>query len=56
LALVQFFLLCGIPHKRKIWLFSDSPGGAQASSNLYSLVETSKANGLNPHEYFRFQL
>lgn len=41
---------------RKNWLFSGSPKGARASSDLYSLVETAKANGLNPYEYFRYVL
>jgi transposase len=39
---------------RKNWLFSGSPGGAKASSKLYSLIETAKANGLRPYEYLRF--
>jgi len=30
---------------RKNWLFRDTPRGATASSQLYSLVETAKANG-----------
>ncbi|WP_122860483.1 IS66 family transposase, partial [Pseudomonas viridiflava] len=30
---------------RKNWLFSDTPKGATASAQLYSLVETAKANG-----------
>lgn len=30
---------------RKNWMFSNSQAGAKASANLYSLVETSKANG-----------
>ena len=33
---------------RKNWLFSDTPKGATASAQLYSLVETAKANGQNP--------
>ncbi|MFW7378374.1 MAG: IS66 family transposase [Oligoflexus sp.] len=33
---------------RKNWLFSASTNGAEASMNLYSLVETAKANGLEP--------
>jgi len=33
---------------RKNWLFSGSPNGAKASSSLYSLIETAKANGLKP--------
>ncbi len=36
---------------RKGWLFSDTVKGALASANLYSLVETSKANGVEPHAY-----
>ena len=36
---------------RKNWLFSASQRGADASANLYSLVETAKANGLEPHAY-----
>ena len=31
---------------RKNWLFANTPGGAQASSVIYSLIETAKANGL----------
>ena len=36
---------------RKNWLFSDTVKGAQASANLYSLIETAKANGLDPYRY-----
>ena len=36
---------------RKAWLFSDSPKGAQASAIHYSLIETAKANGLEPYAY-----
>jgi transposase len=38
---------------RKAWLFSDTPKGAIASARLYSLVETAKANGLEPYAYLR---
>ena len=38
---------------RKNWLFSKSQAGAKTSANIYSLVETAKANGLNPYEYLR---
>ena len=38
---------------RKNWLFSDTPAGAEASARLYSLVETAKANGLEPYAYLR---
>ena len=30
---------------RKAWLFSDTPHGATASAQIYSLVETAKVNG-----------
>ncbi|WP_339561637.1 transposase, partial [Pseudomonas sp. EA_65y_Pfl1_P113] len=30
---------------RKAWLFSDTPKGATASAQIYSLVETAKVNG-----------
>lgn len=36
---------------RKNWLFCDTQAGAMASANLYSLIETAKANGLEPHAY-----
>jgi len=36
---------------RKGWLFSDTVPGAKASANLFSLVETAKANGIEPHAY-----
>jgi transposase len=36
---------------RKGWLFSDTVKGALASANLYSIVETAKANGVEPHAY-----
>lgn len=39
---------------RRNWLFSGSPKGADASAAVYSIVETAKANGLNPYEYLRF--
>jgi len=38
---------------RKNWLFSDSVAGVRASANLYSLIETAKANGLEPYHYLR---
>lgn len=36
---------------RKNWLFSDTVNGAKASANLYSLIETAKANGVEPYRY-----
>jgi transposase len=39
---------------RKNWMFAKSQAGAQASANLYSLVETAKANDLNPYDYLKY--
>ena len=39
---------------RKGWLFSGSPRGAQARATLYSLIETAKANALEPRAYLTF--
>jgi transposase len=39
---------------RKNWLFSDQPTGAHASALFYSLIETAKANGLEPYSYFLY--
>ncbi len=36
---------------RKNWLFSDTVRGAKASANLYSLIETAKANGVDLYAY-----
>ncbi|WP_143138178.1 IS66 family transposase, partial [Burkholderia ubonensis] len=36
---------------RRGWLFADTVAGAHASANLYSLVETCKANGIDPYRY-----
>ncbi len=38
---------------RRNWLFSDTPKGAKASALYYSLIETAKANDLEPYEYFK---
>ena len=38
---------------RKNWLFSDSVRGVKASANLYSLIESAKANQLEPYTYLR---
>lgn len=41
---------------RKNWLFSDTSRGAKASATCYSLIETAKANGLEPFSYLRHVL
>jgi transposase len=38
---------------RKNWLFSGSPRGAEASATLFSIIETARANGLEPYWYLR---
>jgi transposase len=38
---------------RRNWMFSDTVAGAKSSANLYSLVETARANGLDPYGYLR---
>ena len=39
---------------RKAWLFSYDKLGAQASANLYSLVLTARANGVEPFAYLNY--
>ncbi|MCW7551678.1 IS66 family transposase [Endozoicomonas gorgoniicola] len=41
---------------RKNWLFAQCVDGAKASAVLYSLIETAKANGLEPYAWFRYVL
>jgi transposase len=36
---------------RRNWLFNDTVRGAEAGANLYSLIETAKAQGLEPFRY-----
>lgn len=36
---------------RKNWLASGAPHGAESSCAMYSLIETSRQNGLNPYAY-----
>ena len=41
---------------RKNWMFSDTPKGATASAQIYSLVETAKANGQESYTWLRHVL
>ena len=41
---------------RKNWLFANTPGGAQASAVIYSLIETAKENKLDPYKYLLWVL
>ena len=39
---------------RAAWMFCDTQGGARASANLYSLVLSAQANGMEPLEYLTY--
>lgn len=39
---------------RKNWIFSVSQQGARASALFYSLIESAKANDLNPYDYLTY--
>ncbi len=39
---------------RKNWLFSKSQKGAEASSLIFSIIETCKANNVNTYHYLRY--
>ena len=39
---------------RKNWLFAGHPNGAEAGATFFSIVETAKANGLEPYNYLRY--
>nr|WP_101747548.1 transposase [Endozoicomonas acroporae] len=41
---------------RRNWLFADTPDGTRASAIYYSLIESAKANGLEPSEYLCYVL
>lgn len=38
---------------RKNWMFSGTVEGAEASASLFSLIETAKANNVEPYSYLR---
>lgn len=38
----------------KNWLFHQTERGAEAGANLYSIIETCKANNINAYEYLRY--
>ncbi|MCQ2502000.1 MAG: IS66 family transposase, partial [Lachnospiraceae bacterium] len=41
---------------RKAWLFSNTQDGANASVQVFTIVETAKANGLDPQKYIKYLL
>ncbi len=47
----------GVSNNRlKNWLFCDTPAGACASAIVYTVIETAKANGLDPEGYLNHLL
>ena len=47
--------MAGLPKGHERTGFSrGTPDGAKASANLYSLIETAKANKLEPYKYVRY--
>ena len=38
---------------RRNWLFADAVVGAQASANLYSLLQVCRVNGIDGYQYLR---
>ena len=43
-------------HNRNNWVIPGGPRGAEASADLYSLIGTSKLNGLEPNFALRYIL
>lgn len=41
---------------RRNWLFADTSRGAKASAACYSMIETARANGLEPYAYLQYVL
>jgi transposase len=41
---------------RRNWLLNDQTYGAEASSTLYSIIETARANSVEPMHYINFLL
>jgi hypothetical protein len=39
---------------RKNWLFNNTEKGAKASSIIFSIIETCKANEINSYNYLRY--
>jgi transposase len=38
---------------RKNWMFAGSDNGGHTAASIYSLLESAKLNGINPHEYLK---
>lgn len=39
---------------RRAWLFADTPAGAKASALFFTLIESAKANDLEPFDYIKY--
>jgi hypothetical protein len=48
---IQFFRLCGDPHKRKNWLFTGSENGGKTMAVLFSVVSSCQRHGHDPFAY-----
>lgn len=46
----------GIAVGRKNWLFAGSEGGGHRAALFYTLIETAKLNGIDPHAYIAYVL
>jgi hypothetical protein len=46
----------GIALGRKNWLFAGSEGGGHRAALFYTLIETAKLNGVDPHAYLAYVL
>jgi len=53
---VNFFVMLLMGGYSRAWLFADTSRGARASATSYSLVESAKANGLEPYAYLQHVL
>lgn len=49
----QVLARAGVELGRKNWLFGDTERSAKAGAALYGLIETAKANRLNPYAYLQ---
>ncbi len=45
--------LRGVALGRKNWMFVGNEGGGRTAANMYSLIESCKAAGVNPREYLQ---
>jgi hypothetical protein len=46
-------LLCSVEHNEKNWLFIGDATAGQRGAILYTLIESCRRRGLDPHAYLR---